>query len=133
MRAVYKNEHGATFSCPVEVRDGAWVMLTSDGPQPIGYYFDDDAAGRLVFSHYREEPESADSRIHVERGSSWADHKQAFAEQKLAVERKHREEARAEINNQQPDAGKVQQAREINTEIAQRMRPRGKGQYSVND
>ena len=65
-RAVYRDAKGATFSSHVEVRDGAWVMLTSEGPQPIGYHFDDDAAGRLTFVHYREEPEPVDLRLHID-------------------------------------------------------------------
>jgi hypothetical protein len=126
-RVVYENSEGATFSAPVELRDGAWVMHTSDGFElPINFHFTDDAAGRLTFSHYREE-HTEPVGIHVQTGSSWADHKQAHAEQRLAVERKQREQARTEIQNVPPDAAKVAQARDINNQLAHAKKPNGRG------
>src|SRR5260370_13932749 len=66
MRAVYKDEHGATFSCPVELHENKWMMLTSEGFQPITHEFKDDVAGTLTFIEYREVP---DTRLHVEPGA----------------------------------------------------------------
>ncbi len=130
LRAVYKDGEGKTYSCPVAIHNNRWMMQTSAGFEEIGYNFQDDVAGLLVFVEYREE---TDSRIHVQPGSTWADHKLAHAQQRLVEERKQRDQARAELNNQLPDPHKVQQAREINNQIAQTMRPRGKGQYLVNE
>src|SRR5260370_24219020 len=99
LRAVYKDQQGRTYSCPVEISEGKWMMKTSDGPAPITFYFDDDIGGRLTFVNYREELPSEGSRIHVERGSTWAAHKLAFAQQQLAQERRDRENARTEMQN----------------------------------
>ena len=134
LRAVYKDQQGAMYSCPVEIHDNKWVMRTSEGIQPISFYFQDDVAGRLTFFEYRES--QTDSRLHINRlpgESSFGALQRAYAEQRLAEERKHRQAGRAEINNQPPDPAKVAAAREINTQIAQTMRPRGKGQYLVNE
>ncbi len=68
-----------------------------------------------------------DPKLHVERGSNWAAQKQAYAEQRLAQERRNRDQARAEITNQPPDPYKVQAARELNAQILHQMRPRGRG------
>src|SRR5260370_21716867 len=58
-RAVYRDEQGRTYSCPVEIHNGKWAMVTSEGLQPITFYFDDDVAGRLTFDYYRsQEPDS---------------------------------------------------------------------------
>ena len=64
-RAVYRDEHGRTYSAPVEFHGDKWLMRTSEGLQPIEHFFNDDNAGPLTFDHYREEPEtqSADSRL----------------------------------------------------------------------
>ena len=56
MRAVYKDEKGGPFSCPVEIHDGDWAIVTSDGHKPIAFYFDDDVAGRLKFLRLRLAP-----------------------------------------------------------------------------
>src|SRR6266851_8382140 len=64
-----------------------------------------------------------DSRIHVERGSNWAGHKQAFAEQRLAEERRVRDQARQEIQNVLADPAKVAAARELNAQILRARRP----------
>lgn len=64
IRAVYRDEHGRTYSAPVEFHGDEWLMRTSEGLQPIEYFFNDDNAGRLTFDHYREDPvESADARL----------------------------------------------------------------------
>jgi hypothetical protein len=102
-------------------------MITSDGPQPIVFRFQDDVAGELIFDSYREEPESADSRLHVQAGSTWTDHRQAFAEQELTEQRKRRQAGRTEIQNVPPDPAKVAAARELNAQILRERRPRGRG------
>jgi len=136
MRAVYKDEHGATFSCPVELHENKWMMLTSEGFQAITHEFKDDVAGTLTFVEYREQK---DSRLHVERlpgESGFAAMQRAYAEQEIATQRKHREAARAEINNQPPDAAKVARAegvRQLNAQTLRQMRPRGGGAYIIKN
>lgn len=124
LRAVYRDQQGRTYSCPVEVHDNRWMILTSEGFQEIGYHFQDDIAGSLTFLECREE---TDSRIHVERGSGWAEHKLAYAQQRLAEERKNRDRARSEMNNQQPDPARVAQARELAAQILHARKPNGRG------
>src|SRR5260221_581549 len=136
MRAVYKDTANRTYSCPVEIRDNKWQMKTSEGFQDITFHFDDDIGGRLFFVEYREDPKPEDSRLHIDRlpgESSFGALQRAYAEQKVAVERKQREQARAHAQEVPVDAAAVARAREINNQLAQRMRPRGKGQYLVND
>jgi hypothetical protein len=137
-QAVYKNEQGATFSALVEKQsDGSWIMHSSDGLQlPITSQFNDDHAGPLFFSHYREDPEPVDLRLHIDRlpgESSFGALQRAYAEKEIVAQRKHREAARAEGQKVIPDPVKVQQARDLNTQLARTMRPRGKGQYLVNE
>jgi hypothetical protein len=127
MRAVYKDKQGRTYSCPVEVHGSKWQMQTSDGFQDITFHFQDDVGGLLTFDCYRDEPQSADSRLHVQAGSTWTDHKQAFAEQELAEQRKQRQAGRTEIQNVPPDPAKVAAARELNVQILRERRPRGRG------
>jgi hypothetical protein len=119
-RAVFRDDKGAaTYSARVELRDGAWVMETSDGFQPITFYFDDDDAGRLTFSHYREEPGPTDQRLHISRmpgESSFAAMQRAYAEREIVEQRKQRQAARAEIQNALPDPAKIQQARDLNNQ-----------------
>src|SRR5258708_32271933 len=107
-RAVYQDSEGRTYSCPVVKLDGQWQMVTSEGTQPITTEFQDDMAGTLVFDSYRE---VETEQLQVAPGSNWADHKQAFAEQRLAEERKQRDQARAEIQNVPVDPAKVAVAR----------------------
>jgi hypothetical protein len=131
-RAVYKNEAGATFSAPVEKRsDGTWVMHSSDGLQlPIDFHFTDDHAGPLIFSHYREEPEPADLRLHIDRlpgESSLGALQRAYAEKEIVEQRKHRQAARAEAQNDIPDPVKVQAARDLNNQMAHNKKPNGRG------
>src|ERR1700688_3984098 len=100
MRAVYQDETGATFSCPVELHDGNWALVTSDGHKPITFYFDDDAAGRLTFVEYREEVPKEDSRLHINRmpgESSFGALQRAYAEKEIVEQRKHRQAARQEM------------------------------------
>jgi len=110
--------------------DGAWVMVTSDGPQPITHEFQDDVGGTLTFFEYREEE---DSRLHVERlpgESGFAAMQRAYAEQEIATQRKQRQQSRADAQTQ-ADASKIEQGRKLNNEYAAQMRPRGRGAYII--
>jgi hypothetical protein len=102
-------------------------MQTSDGFQDITHDFQDDVGGRLEFVEYRIEPEFPDSRLHVESGGSWRDHREAFAQQNLAQQRKDRLAARTDGQYVQPDAAKIQQARRLNNEFAVLKKPNGRG------
>jgi|SRR5882762_9030263 len=129
-RAVYRDQQGRTYSCPVVEHDGAWVMVTSDGPQPITHEFQDDVGGTLTFFEYREEE---DSRLHVERlpgESGFAAMQRAYAEQEIATQRKQRQQSRADAQTQ-ADASKIEQGRKLNNEYAAQMRPRGRGAYII--
>jgi hypothetical protein len=131
VRAVYKDGEGKTYSCPVEIHGGKWQMKTSEGYQDITSNFQDDAAGRLNFDCYREETEPADSRLHINRlpgESSFGALQRAYAEKEIVEQRRQRQAARSEIQNVPVDPAKVAAAREINTQIAQAMRPHGNGQ-----
>lgn len=131
-RAVFKDSNGATFSAPVEKQtDGSWIMHTSDGLQlPINSEFHDDHAGPLIFSHYREEPEPEDLRLHIDRlpgESSFGALQRAYAEKEIVEQRNQRQAARTEIQNVLPDPAKTAQARNINEEFARLKRPNGRG------
>jgi regulatory protein YycH of two-component signal transduction system YycFG len=105
-------------------------MITSDGPQPIVFRFQDDVAGKLIFDSYREEPEAVDSRLHVESGGSWADHKQAFAEQQIAGQRKTRDTFRTDMQDvpvSTKNAARFAAAHAEKQEVARTMRPNGTG------
>ena len=135
-RAIYRDAAGNQFSCLVVQNNGVWEMVTSDGSQPITHEFQDDIAGTLTFVEYREQK---DSRLHVERlsgESGFAAMQRAYAEQEIATQRKHREAARAEMNNQPPDAAKVARAesvRQLNAQTLRQMRPRGGGAYIIKN
>jgi hypothetical protein len=129
MRAVYKNQQGRTYSCPVEIHDNKWAMVTSDGPQPIVFRFQDDVAGELIFDSYREEVQS-DSRLHVPAGSTWADQKQAYAEQQIAEQRKTRDTFRTDMQDvpvSTKNAARIAAAHAEKQEFARTMRPNGAG------
>lgn len=124
-RAIYKDAKGGRYSAPIEKQsDGAWAMLSSDGPIPITHQFQDDAAGTLTFVEYKEVP---DSRLHVERlpgESSLGALQRAYAEKVVAQERRDRQQARKEIQNaNMPDPRRVQAARNANNYAASQMRP----------
>lgn len=121
-RAVYHDKNGNTYSAPVEQRGETWMMLTSDGWQLIATTFDDDAGGRLTFSHYREEP---DTRLHVEPKqpgqSSLAQLQSAAAkaEAQARADRKRNVQERVRQSNEL-DARRIQCARENNNLLATR-------------
>jgi hypothetical protein len=105
-------------------------MQTSDGIQNITFHFQDDVAGKLIFDSYREEPESADSRLHVPAGSTWTDHKQAYAQQQLAAQRRTRDKVRNDIQNvpvNSVNAARFAAAHAEKQEVARTMRPNGAG------
>jgi len=130
MRAVYKNEQGATYSCPVEIHNGKWAMVTSEGLQPITFYFDDDVAGRLTFDHYRsEEP---DSRLQLPPrlpGESSFRQLQRANVTRIEDERQNRLWARTEAQNAAADrdATAVAAAQELNSQILHAKKPNGRG------
>jgi len=130
-RAVYKDQQGHTYSCPVEVRDGVWAMLTSDGPQPIGYTFQDDVGGLLTFLEYREEPEPEDLRLHIEPRQPGQSSFRQLPEARAAhinQERKAREEARARAQEISVNPTKVEAARQINNGYAALRNRHGRNQ-----
>jgi len=54
--AVYRDQDGAAFSCPVtKLSTGQWVLATANGPREISFYIygNDVAGGFLTFSGYR--------------------------------------------------------------------------------
>jgi len=123
-KAIYRDAAGNHFSCPVVKIDGAWAMVTSDGPQPITYDFQDDVGGLLTFVEYRE---TEDSRLHIDRlpgESSFGALQRTYAEKVVAQQRRDRQQARTEIQNTNiPDPQEVQAARNANNYAANRMRP----------
>jgi hypothetical protein len=126
LRAVYKDKTGATYSCPVVLNKNQWMMVTSDGPQPITFYFEDDIAGRLTFDCYREEE---DSRLHIEPrqpGQSSFRQLQEANAVRVNAERKQREVARAEVQNDAAQAVDPN-ARDLNNQLALAKKPRGNG------
>jgi hypothetical protein len=129
-RAVFKSKDGQTFSCHVELQNGVWMMQTSDGFQPLTQTFQDDAGGTLKLDSYREVTPEPDSRLHVESGGSWQDHKNRFAETELANQRKSREQARTELQEiplNGKSAARAEAAHRERQEFAKTMRPNGKG------
>ena len=136
VRAVYRNEKGATFSAPVEKQsDGTWTMLTSDGPTPITHTFRDDVGGSLTFVEYREEP---DTRLHIDLlpgESSFGALKRAYAEKEIAYQRQQRQAALQNINNDSAahELKRFASARDINAQFAQAKKPRGSGTSEAVD
>lgn len=117
-RAVYKDAQGRTYSCPVQVHNGQWMLLTNSGPAPITHTLDNQEYGEVVFDSYREE---ADTRLHIEPRipgqSSFRQLQEARAAQ-VDQERKARVEGRS--RSQQPliNPAKVAQARDLNNQYA---------------
>lgn len=118
-RAVFKDQHGHTYSAPVVLNDGQWVMVTSEGFAPITQFFDDDFAGRLEFVEYRDEP---DERLHVEQGGDSFRALQASGAQAVADYRANRNRERRQLQEalNQPDARKIAEARANATALAQK-------------
>jgi hypothetical protein len=126
-RAVFKDAAGKSFSCPVELHDGVWKMETSDGWQLLTQTFHDDAGGTLKLDSYREVEPEPDSRLHVESGGRWQDHRNAFAETELAGQRKVREQERTamqEVPLNDKTAARSQAAHVERQQYAEAMRPR---------
>ena len=122
--------HANRGGYPVEVHNDKWQMQTSDGFQDITYNFQDDVGGLLRFDCYSEELPSTDSRIHVQAGSTWADHKQAFAEQQIAEQRRTRDIFRTDMQDvpvSTKNAARIAAANAEKQEIARTMRPNGAG------
>ena len=126
-RAVYRDSQGRTYSAPVELHDGKWVMVTSEGFAQINLHFDDDRAGRLEFVEYRDEPD--DERLHIEPkqpGQSSLAQLQAAAAKQAAQALADRQHRRQDILNgsAKRDATKVAEARANATALAQRWNPK---------
>src|SRR5260370_20351611 len=104
-RAVFRDQSGRTYSCPIAKHDGAWAMVTSDGPQPITHEFQDDIAGTLTFVEYRKEE---DSRLHVEGGDSFRVLQEAGARATAEYETQREKQRRGKIKSlKQTHASKV--------------------------
>ena len=134
-RAVYRDKEGRTYSCRVVEHDGAWAMVTSDGPQPITHEFQDDIGGLLTFVEYRAEP---DTRLHLEPRqpgqSSFAQLQSAHARAEAqARSARHQERQQALAAANQPDAQKIQEARQRAAEILHARKPRGGGVHIIRN
>ena len=135
-RAVYRDQQGRTYSCPVVKKDGAWAMVTSDGHQPITHEFQDDVAGMLTFVEYREEERG--TKLHIEPKqpgqSSLAQLQSAHAKveaQARSARHQERQQVLAETN--QPDAQRVRQAREYAEKILHARKPRGGAAFIIKN
>lgn len=132
MRAVYKDTQGIEYSAPVVRDSDKWAMETSDGLVPIAYIFKDDRAGRLTFSHYRDDqptPSEPDTRLHIEPkqpGQSSLAQLQAAAAKQVAQALADRQHRRQEILNDSAkrDAAKIAETRAINNQLANRLKPK---------
>ena len=117
-RAVYKDAQGRTYSCPVQVHDGKWMLVTTSGFTPITHTLDNEEYGEVVFDSYREE---ADIRLHIEPRqpgqSSFRQLQEARAAQ-VDQERKARVESRARAQQTFVNPANVQQARDLNNQYA---------------
>ena len=113
-RAVYKDAQGRTYSCPVEIHNGGWMLITTSGLAPITHTLDNQEHGIVTFDSYAEQP---DTRLHLPERigteSSFQQLQRANAA-RINAERRNRELARAEAQSFQPDPAKVARAREIN-------------------
>ena len=127
-RAIYKDAQGRTYSCPVQVHDGQWMLLTTSGFAPITHSLDNEEHGVVVFDSYREE---ADMRLHLPERigteNSFQQLQRAYVEQEIVAQRRHREQTRADAQNVAPDQSKISAARDLNTQFANAKKPRGRG------
>src|SRR6266446_3000548 len=133
-RAVYRDKEGRTYSCRVVEHDGAWAMVTSDGPQPITHEFQDDIGGLLTFVEYRAEP---DARLHLEPRqpgqSSLAQLQSAAAKVEAQARGERRRAHQKTVQEAQPDPRQVAATLRLNAEFAALKKPRrgafiGKGE-----
>jgi|SRR6266850_3419070 len=117
-RAKYKDGQGRTYSCPVEIHNGNWMLVTASGLAPITHSLDNEEYGIVTFDSYSEQP---DTRLHLPERigteSSFQQLQRANAA-RINAERKNRELARAEAQSFQSDPSKVARAREINEQYA---------------
>jgi hypothetical protein len=131
-RAVYRNQEGRTYSCPVIERDGVWNMVTSDGPQPITHEFQDDVGGLLTFVEYRK---TEDSRLHLEPRqpgqSSLAQLQSANAKREAQARADRRRAHQTFVQAAQPDPRQVEATMRVNAEYAVVKKPRGGGQFII--
>lgn len=116
--AVYKDLAGRTYSCPVEIRDGQWMLVTTSGFAPITHTLDNEEYGEVVFDSYREE---SDTRLHVEPrlpGQSSFRQLQEARASHVDQERKARVEARSRAQQAVVNPAKIEQARDVNNQYA---------------
>jgi|SRR5438552_13207130 len=134
-RAVYRDQQGRTYSCPVVKKDGAWAMVTSDGHQPITHEFQDDVAGMLTFVEYREEERG--TKLHIEPKqpgqSSLAQLQSAHAKVEAQARADRQRAHQDAVAAAQLDPRKVAATMRINAEYAALKRPRGGGQFLVKN
>jgi hypothetical protein len=129
-RAVYKDAQGRTYSCPVEIHDGKWMLVTASGFSPITHTLDNEEYGDVTFDSYREvEPE--DLRLHlpdrIGTENSFQQLQRGFVEQEIVAQRKQRREARAQAQQVSVNPAKVAEVRDLNNQLAHAKRPNGRG------
>jgi hypothetical protein len=121
-RAVYKDTEGRTYSCPVEIHEGQWMLVVASGFAPITHILDNEEYGEVIFHSYREEPEPEDLRLYLPERigteSSFQQLQRAYAEKEIVAQRKHREAARVQAQETFTNPAKVEAARHINNEFA---------------
>ena len=128
-RAVYRDANDRTYSAPLEwdAASSSYLMRTNEGLQQIVYLFRDDEVGNLFFKGYREDAPTptaeTDTRLRVE-GQGFRALQEAVAKERLRREAE-RASRRAETLTamNKPDARKIQQARAINNQFAQKLKP----------
>lgn len=129
-RAVYKDAQGRTYSCPVQIHDGQWKLVTTSGFAPITHALDNEEYGVVTFHSYREE---IDSRLHIEPripGQSSFRQLQEARAASIDAERKHRQKARTEIQQVAPDPktqARERAAKEHAAQVLNARRPNGLG------
>ncbi len=118
-RAVYKDGQGQTYSCPVQVHEGQWKLVTNSGFAPITHDLDNEEYGVVIFDSYVEE---ADVRLHLPEPigteNSFQRLQRGFVEQEIVAQRKQRQEARTRAQETFVNPAKTEAAREINNQYA---------------
>lgn len=126
-RAVYRDGNGCTYSAPLELHKGQWLMRTNQGLQNIPYVFHDDVGGRLLFESFREDqpaPPEPNTKLHVE-GQGFRALQEAGARATVQYQTQ-REQKRLEILDalNEQNAEKIAEARAHATALAQLWNPK---------
>jgi hypothetical protein len=107
-------------------------MVTSEGPRPITYEFQDDVGGPLTFVEYRK---TEDSRLHLEPkqpGQSSLGQLQSAAAKVEAQARGERRRAHQKtVQEAQPDPREIAASMRVKAEYAALKKPRGRGAYII--